>query len=829
LITLGRKPLSIVDAIAQDLRFTIRSLRRSPGFACTAIATLAVGIGGNTAMFSIVNAVILQPLPYRAAENLASIQVRGAADTLPAPPALPGPPALVSGWAFEAWRERASHLGDIVGFNGPRPATVVVGNQPRLVETADVTQDFFTVLGVSMAAGRGFLAEDEAAPPAVVSHEFWTRALGEDRAALDRTMVLNGDPIVIVGILPRGFRFPTLGWRPVAGLESDTQPDIFRLARPGILNAIVRLAPDARADTVASELLAILRHAGEGRMTRTYLDRQRVEIVPLHRALVGNAGQRLFMLLGVVTFVLLVVCANVANLLLGRLTARHRELAVRAALGAGRRRLTCLVLTESLVLAAAGAALAVAVTLWARGAMASTLVSQIPHVREISFDWRVLAFNIALATVTGVLCGLASVAALGRVNAVAGVSAAWAAFSSATVRTRASRTLLALQIGASLVLVLGAALMLQSLWNLTVKEDGFNASGVMTLRVAKSTSLGTDRDALSRFFEDLAARLRRVPGVVSTAAVSDPPLGGGTGMGMGAIAFEGEPEVAPEAAVTSVAAITPGYFRTIGIAFRAGRDFDPADRTGSARVAIVNEAFARRFAPSIDILDRRIRFSRSLVTVVGLVADVPDRSLREAPRPMIFTPLAQMSAGPFGWGRLTMVVRTTGEDPTAIASRLRQEVWSVDQSLIVDDVASMSERIAASLRNERQNATLFALFAILAVTVAAIGVYGVAAYSVVRRTREIGVRMALGADARGVVRLIVSEMTTPMLAGMAIGIPSALMLTRMIAAMLYGVSPGDPATLVAASAAIAAVALVAIAIPARRAARIDPSIALRQD
>jgi putative ABC transport system permease protein len=812
------------NQLRQDTRYAIRALRRSPGFAAVAILTLALGIGANSAIFSVVNAVVLRPLPYRDAASLVLIET--------------SPLILAAPWMTSSWREYGRTLTDFAGFNGPRSATLVAGDEPDQVQSALVTWNFFSFLGVVPAVGRDFTEADgasSAARVALLSHDFWTTRFGGDFGVIGRSVRLSGDPITIVGVAPSGFRFPAAGALPATALPVDTQPDVMGVAFPTTgLNVIGRLAPGVTAPVAAEELLVLFKQAAPAAGFRqSLIDRLELRVGELQERLGGNVRERLWLAMGAVGFVLLVACANVANLLLARASTRHRELAVRTALGARKGRLVRLLLTESVLLAVAGSAGALVLAVSMSGVARALLASRVPHVESIGIDWWVLAFNIAVALVTGMLCGLASIPGATRVNLASIFTGSETP--AVTGSTALRRALLSAEVAVTFVLVVGAALLAQTLWNLSVKGRGFEADRLLTVRVSPGLPAGLDQKDpraghrfFAAFFTDLTQRMGRVPGVTSAAAVSSVPFAG-LGAGMGNVAVDGQPSQPQDDALAMVAAVSPGYFRTMSIDLVAGRDFDERDRLGSEKVAIVNGAFRRRYAPNGNIVGSHITSGKDVLAIVGVVGDVPDRSLREPAEPLVFFPLPQMPMHQFGWGALQMVLRTADGDPLAIAPAVRREIWAIDPNIVIDEIATMDERVAVTLRSERDSALLFGLFAVAALLMAAIGVYGVAAYSVAQRTKEIGIRVALGAARHDVTRIVLTQTLWPALIGVSIGLVAASMLTRFVAAMVYGVTPLDPATFAGAAFVLGLVAVAATWAPLHRATHVDPVVALRYE
>ena len=807
--------------IDQDLRYAVRTLRTSPGFAAVAALTLGLGIGANTAIFSVVNAVVLRPLPYRDPGSLVLL------DTAPLPLAEP--------WLTSAWRDRAKTLTDFAGFNGPMAATLVAGGESEQVQSAVVTWNFLSLLGVGPTAGRDFAEADSApdAPPvALLSHHLWTARFGRDVSVVGRTVTVSGTVLTIVGITPPAFRFPAAG----TPLQPATQPDVMRVASPSQrVTVIGRLAPDIPASTASRELLGIYKQAaasllddGKPEFSESDVAQLRLEVGLLQERLAGNVRERLWLAMGAVAFVLLIACANVANLLLARGSVRQRELALRAALGASRGRLVRFLLTESMLLAVVGSFLGIVIAVSTSGVARVVLAERLSYIDGIAVDWWVLAFTMGIAALTGTFSGLASIPGAPRIS----LAAVFNGDTPAVTRRRTMHhVLLAAEIAVTFVLVVGAALLVQTLWNLSTKDRGFQADRLLTVRVAPGTPRDldrTDRRADSRyfamFFSGLRDRLERIPGVVSAGAVSRTPLAG-TASRLTNISVEGSHRVGESS--TPIAFVTTGYLGTMRIPIIAGRDFDDRDRLGAERVVIVNEAFRRRFAADSAIVGARMTAIGEGFTIVGLTADVPDRSLREPPEPLVMAPLAQMPAGNITWTALTFVLRTSGGDPLQLAPPVRREIWATNPNIVISEVASMDTRVARTIRTERDSALLFGLFALAAIAMAAIGVYGVVFYAVGQRTKEIAIRIALGAARRNVVWLVVRQTLVSTLVGTAIGLGSAATATRVLASMVYGVTPLDPATFAVAVVALISLGLAAAWVPARRATRTDPLIALK--
>lgn len=808
--------LAWLDDLRQDLQFTLRSLRRSPGFAIVALLTLAVGLGANTAVFSVLNAVLLRPLPYRNAERLVLVEI----------PSMAGSPD----WLRSAWRAQTHSLEDLAGYQAPTTATLVTNAGPVSVQAAMVTSNFFPMLGISPATGTLF-GDEASAPPngAVLTYGFWRRHFGGDPAIVGRTITLTGTPLTVVGVVGDGFRFPTAPTLGLPTLTPQTQPDVIQLAdAEQWLPVIGRVAATSTPESATAELQTIFARevVGPGRFTRSFADRTRLTVTPLQERLVGDTRPRLLLLMGAVGCVLLVVCANVANLLLARTYAREHELAIRAALGARTGRLVRLMLTESLLLAVVGAAAAVVLAHWTAGVALSLIAERVPYVDAIPIDRWVLLFDAAMAVLVGVLSGLASAVTIrsGRFASISSVGAA----RTITSRMHLRRGILVVEVALTFVLVVTSALLLRTLWNLYHADRGFDGAHVTTAAVEPNMSgtIPAVQPRLSAFFELVTERVMQLPGVTSAAAASELPLDG-AGMSM-AISLVGRPTPATPLQ-TPVATVTPRYFATIGTRVLTGRDFQATDVDGAERVAIVNDTLRRALAPNGTLLGEHLTFGKIQLTVVGIVEDTPTTSLRDPAKPFVFIPLSQMAGTSFAWGRLVLLVRTQGVDRVSLGTAMRQAVWALGSDIIIDREATMGDRLDASIRTERTTTLLLSCLGGIALVLAIAGVYGVVAYSVVQRTREIGVRIALGAGRGHVIGSIVQTSMRPVALGIAIGVALAIFATRAVASLLFHVTPTDVRTFALTAIAVAATGLAAAWIPARRAARIDPVSTLRAE
>ena len=808
-----------LEDLRQDTRFALRSLRRSPGFMAVALLTLAVGLGANTAIFSVVNAVLLRPLAYANPDQLVLIEH----------PPLGGSP----GWLTDAWRARARTLADFAAFEPSGAGTAVIANQPMQVDAAHVTANFFPLLGVTPAAGRTFTAADaQPGAPAVamVSHGFWVRRFGGQLDALGRTLTLTdveitGEPFAIVGVLRQDFRFPVADPPGRTPLFAGAQPDVIILSRGGAWQQVIgRLSTGSTPAAAAAELSGIFKQEAPAHFSASLVARTSVLATRLQGRLAGDARVRSLVLMGAVGCVLLIVCANIANLLLARVSARQTEFAVRAALGARTSRLIRLILTESLLLACLGSLGALVLAYLVSGVLRSMLTARVSFVEHLPLDWAVLTFNAILAAATGAASGLASLTAI---RSRSFHHANLGAGRTVTGRTRLRRALLAAEVAVAFVLVLAAALMTRTLWNLSHSKSGFESDRLVAAGVMPGLS-GTIPEIQRLtvgFFDRLTDQIGNVPGVESVAAASAVPFSGAA-MGMSGVSILGRES---KQASVSVAAVTPGYFATMRIRMLAGRDFNRLDLPDRERVAVVNEAFVRALESTLPFAGARIQFGRSPLTVVGVVEDTPDTSLRLRARPFVYVPMGQTVGTQFAFGRLTILARARTGDPAALIPALRDAVWALGHDIVIDEVGTMDARLAAAVRTERDSALLFGLLGAIALLTAVAGVYGVVAYSVSQRTREMGVRIALGATHGRVVREVVRESAWPVAIGIAVGLAGAVVASRAVASVLFEIQPTDPPTYMATALTLSLTGLAAAWIPARRAAQVDPVTALRAE
>jgi predicted permease len=766
----------------QDLRFAIRSWAKAPAFAITAVATLAIGIGSNTAIFSVVSGVLLRPLPFADPQTLVQLY-----ETQPRNSFQMGFDGPVVFQDFEQWRTQSRLLEGMIAYTNSARNFQGVG-VPEQVATVAAERGLFNLLGVGALAGRTF-GEGDPLNVVVASYGFWKGYLGGDRSAIGQSITLDAQPFTLIGVMPEGFQFPytfsSKGlWVPwEAPAELRNHPD-------RRLDAVVgRLEHGTRIVAARQELNA---------MESPFQGHRMVRIRPLQDVVSGAARDSLLVLSGAVGMVLLVACLNVANLLLARTASRAREIAIRAAVGAGRWRLMRQFLTESLVLALGGGMAGLAIGVLGSRLLLRMAAAQIPRAGEIGLDWRVFAFLLAICMTTGVGFGLAP-----AIVAARGVAGGLARRS---VGSALRDALVVVEVALAFVLLVGAGLLLRTFLNLQHAKPGLNAENVLTMHVVLSGA----RESMA-----IEERVAQIPGVRAAGLISLLPLqDSGWNAGFTIIGHPGIHE-------TELRYVTPGYFRAMGIPLRSGREFSARDNTAAAGVILINEALARRYFPNEDPVGRRVDRG----TIIGVVGDVRQAALSVAAKPEIYYAVAQN----FGQIRRlgsTLVVSGNGP-PEPLVGAIRAAIWEVNPGQALFRVTTMQGVIEESLANPRFYAWLVGLFAAMGTLLALAGIYGVIAYLVTLRTREFGIRMALGADTGRMLRLVMSRGAWLTALGLAIGIGGAAGLTRVLRGVLYGVAATDSVTFGAVAALLGAVALAGCLAPARRAARVDPSVALR--
>ncbi len=806
-----------MNTLWQDIRFALRMLWKNWSMTAIVIVVLALGIGANTAIFSVINAVLLRPLPYADPDRL----VRLSEDS-------PQVPQMsISYPNFLDWREQSNVFSGLAATQF-RSLNLTGANEPERLAGRAVSANFFDVLGVKPALGRGFAA-DEDRPGAnrvcLVGHGLWQRRFGADASIIGKQLTMSGEQFTVVGVLPESYRFgtPTDVFVPI-GLRADEMTE--RSSHPGIY-AIARLKPGVTVETARAEIVAIAE-----RIAQQYgMQGNSATLTSLQEFFVGDIRTSLLVLLGAVGFVLIIACANVANLLLARAASRQKEIAIRTALGAGRWRIIRQLLTESMVLALAGGIGGLLLATWGVDALRAASVDSLPTTAQIDLDRQVLLFTLFISLITGVVFGLAPALGASKPDLndtlKEGGRGATAGGRRATVRS----LLVVSEIALSLVLLVSAGLLVKSFWRLLNTDPGFAAQNLLTMQLALKANEGEGGKVLN-FFRELEGRVAALPGVEAAAYSNGLPLLGASDT---SFAIEGRPQPEPgKQPQTMLYATSPDYLRAMGIRLIKGRFFTAQDTQRSQRVAVIDEAFARQQFPDEDPIGQRIAGDGDAPSaeIVGVVAHVKHFGLDadESIQAQLYFPFNQApdDALPSLAGRMNFVLRTTA-DPLNLTAAVRREVQSLDPNQPVYNVNTMEETLDRSLAAQRLSTTLLLLFAAVALVLAAVGLYGVMSYAVTQRRHEIGIRMALGAQTGDVLRLVVGQGMTLILIGVALGLAGAFAATRVMASLLYGVSATDPVIFFSVALLLAAVALVACLIPARRATKVDPMVALRYE
>jgi len=796
-----------MSTLLNDLRYAIRTFLRTPGFTAVALLTLTLGIGANTAIFTIVNGVLLRALPFREPDRLMMVYER---------PPESNRPNVVNPWNFLEWRAR-NHVFERIAIILQIPMNLTGDGEPEQIKGMQVSADFFPILEAQPALGRTF-RPDEDAPgiqqSAVISDSLWQRRFGSDPKVIGHRIEINSKSLTIIGVMPPGFRFP----------ESPSEvwvPAALPLDRTGGRNYVVvaRLKPGISREQAQAEMESIAAKLAEEWPANNA--KWSALVMPLMEYAVGKSRTPLLILLAAVGFVLLIACANVANLLLMRATGRQREIAIRFALGAARRRVLRQLLVESVALSLVGGVLGLLAGHWAVTQMIAWIPKSIPlpRLNEISLDRTVLVFNLALSVLTGAVFGLVPAIQISSINVNEGLKQGGR---SATPGGRWLRSsFVVAEVSMALILLVGAGLMMRSFWELEHVEPGFRPERVLTMRLL----LAPSRPHKSEFVQNILERVRALPQVTAAGAIHLLPLSGsqsGTGYNRA-----DRPAPPPAGMIGGgVSVITPGYFQAMGIAILAGRDFTDHDNADTPQVLILNERAARMFYPGEDPLGKKMMVSwggKNPREIVGVVQNIHHDGLNFEPEPTIF--LANMQ-NPHLFANL--VVRTTA-DPLQLARAVENAVHSIDRNQPVADIRTMNAVVSASLSRPQFQSALLGAFAAVALILACIGIYGVISYSVTQKTREIGVRLALGAPQASVFGVVIRESFGLTALGVAGGWAGAAALTRYLTTLLYGVKPLDPIVFLGVAAILTAVALLACYMPARRAMRIDPMIALRYE
>ena len=804
-----------MDSLFQDLRFAARSLLKSPAFLIVAVSTLALGIGANTAIFSVVNGVLLRPLAFVDADRLVTLWENN--------PLQNRQRANVSHPNYLEWKQQSRSFEEIAAWRSML-VTLTGGDQAERVMLALVSRELFEVLRVEPVLGRTFTAEEDqpgVTPVVLISHGLWLRRFGGDPSVVGKTIGINGGESEVIGVMGPEFEFPSERvevWSAL-GLLADQMEN----RAVHTLSAVARLSPGVSLEEAEAEMTTIAARIQEEFPGED--PGHSVELALLHDEIVGEMRPALLILLGAVAFLLLIACANVADLLMARAAIRQKEIAVRTALGASRWRVVRQLLTESMALALLGGAAAFATALWSLDLLVANLPPFMPRADEIVIDGRVLGFTLAVSVFTGVVFGLIPAARASKPDIAASLKEqVTSALGGSRDRTR--RALAVAQMALSLLLLVGAGLMMKSFWRLQNVDPGFETDNLLTMTVSLTGSPKfTTRQDVIAYYSELQVRLNEVPGVVAASAVNALPISGGDSDGQ--LTIEGRPFAPGEAPGASFRRILPNYFRTAGIPVIQGREFDDRDRGEEPFVTIISETLASLYWPAGDAVGKRIKVgpaeNEPWLTIVGVAADVHNVGLESQPGFATYEPHTQRP-----WSTMNVLVRTA-IDPLSVVSSVRGEIRAAGGDLPVYNIGTMRERISRSVSTRRFNTVLLGIFAAVALLLAAVGLYGVITYSVSHRRRELGIRIALGAERRDIIGLVVRQAAGLIATGVAIGLLASAGLTHFLARVLFAVSPLDPATFIAVSVLLSLVAAAASYVPARRATRVNPIHALRAE
>jgi putative ABC transport system permease protein len=819
---------ALMQTLLQDLRYALRTLLKTPGFTAVAVLTLALGIGANTAIFSVVNAVLLRALPFPEADRIVMVWATNPAiqvglDELPP-----------SNADFKDWIER-SHAFERLAAVKARQFNLSADGDPERIGGASVTADFFPMLGIQPALGRWFTAaEDQPGKPVVlISDGLWHRRFGSDPAMVGRTIIVEGQNRIVIGVMPAGFNFPRSPEMP-NGFGFSAQADLWaplafsaeEWGRRGTHSVIpmARLKRGVSLGQAQAEMTAIARN-----LENEYPKDDKgfgVKIVGLRDQVVGRTRWALWILLGAVGFVLLIACVNVAGIVLARAAARQREIAIRTALGAARARVIRQLLTESLLLAVMGGALGLLLAVWGIDLLVAGRPADIPRLDSTSVDAGVLAFTFLISVGTGLLFGLAPALQISRTNVSEALKESGRTSTAGAASGRFRGALVVAEVALALVLLAGAGLLMKSFARLMAVDPGFRTNSVITMDVVPASSHYPTPQRLAEFYRQVLAHLAALPGVEAAGGIALLPLGGD--QEIQSFFIEGQTMVEGQLPLAEYRPSSSGYLNAMGVPLLKGRWLTEADADGKPLVAVINETMARRFFPNEDPIGKRFKtsstaISRPWISIIGVVRDVRHTALEAASRSQIYTSYLQDP-----YNQMTMVLRVAG-DPLALAGAARHEVSAVDPNQPVANVRTMEQVVAASVARRRFNLLLLGIFAAVALGLAAVGLYGVISQSVGLRTHEIGIRIAMGAKRADVLGLILRQGMKLVAMGLAVGLVATLALSRALASLLYGTSATDPAVFLGVAGLLGLVALAACALPALRATRVDPMVTLRNE
>ena len=811
-----------MESIIKDIRYGVRGLLKHPGFTAIVVITLALGIGASTAIFSVVDNVLLRRLPYRNAERIVAIQEMNRE----------GKRGQVTSANFYDWRQQNTVFEHLAAIK-TTTTNLALSDHAERIDLAQTNANFFDVFGVTPQYGRLFIPQDEQAghdPVVIVSNTLWQRRFGSDPSLVGKPITLDGTNFTVIGIAPPGFQYPdkTEVWVPPAQLVPELFPgqDVTQMRRMGYLAAIALLKPGVSLQQAAAEMETIT-----ARLRQQYPDTNNNRfnrVVSLHQHLIGDTNKVLWLLLGAVTFVLLIGCANVANLLLASGAARQKEMAIRSALGASRWRVMRQLFTESTILALTGGAAGVLIAVWGLAAITKLLPADFPRLNEIHLDLRILGFTFAASVLTGILFGLVPALQISRPDVQETIRETGRGTSGSRRQSRFRQALIAGEVALCVVLLAGAGLLFRSFLRLQSVNTGFVSEQVLTARLTPSGPNFTQPADYVKFYTQVLDKVSALPGVQDAGLINTLPLEKGPTAGF---RVDGRPILTPDKwPMVNYRSVSPNYFRAMGIPVVQGRAYTDRDDTNAPRVMIINQQTAREVFPDENPVGKRITFGGTdqngqprWFEIVGVVANVRSIELKEEPEAEIYFSSLQDN-----WQAVSLVVRSTVE-PSSLSGAIRQVVNDVDRSVPVSQVNTMEHVVSQSITQPRFNLFLLVLFSTVAMLLSAAGIYGVTAYTVSQRTHELGIRLALGAQVSDVLKMILGQGMAVIGVGLLLGLGAAFVLMRLLRSLLFGVGENDPLTFAAITLVLLIVALIACYIPARRATKVDPLEALRYE